>query len=173
VRGRVDTGGTPGFVCVPHMSQPKHVRRLSLAQLEALAVSVEQSGARASRAGVAVVKRRAGSGRETPRLIVMTERTWRWLSGTADGGQIDASAPVPEGKEREGSVSERPGLHRPTVARPTPTLVSETVRALKQTRAVVLRPELVRALCQQTGCSQAGAYRAVKDAFTAGLISGR
>jgi hypothetical protein len=48
------------------MSQPKHVRRLSLAQLEALAVSVEQSGARASRAGVAVVKRRAGSGRETP-----------------------------------------------------------------------------------------------------------
>ena len=166
MRGRrVDASATPGFAAEVQLGRPKHVRRLSLAELETLAVGMEQSGARASKAGAAVVKRRAGSGRETPRLMVMTERAWCRLFGPADGGQIDA--------KREEFVGEETGLNRPMVVRPTPTLVSETVRALKQTSAVVLRPELVRALRQQTGCSQAGAYRAVKDAFAAGIISGR
>jgi hypothetical protein len=148
------------------MGRPKHLRRLSLAELETLAVTMERSGAAASKPGILVVKRRAGPGRETPRLIVMTERAWSWLSGAADGGPIEATAPARNGDPR-------PALDRPTVARRTPVRVSETVRVLKQTSATVLRPELVRALRQQTGCSQAGAYRAVKDALAAGVISGR
>jgi hypothetical protein len=35
------------------------------------------------------------------------------------------------------------------------------------------KTELVRALRQQTGCSQAGAYRVVRDAFAAGAINSR
>ena len=169
-----DTGDSPSIALASQvqLGRPKHVRRLSLAELEVLAVRWEQAGARASKAGLAVVKRRAGSGRETPRLIVMTERAWCRLSGPADGGQTDANAPAPQRKRKKESVDERGGPDRPTVARPMPTLVSETVLALNQTSTTVLRPELIRALRQQTGCSQAGAYRAVKDAFAAGVISG-
>ena len=123
---------------------------------------VEQAGARASKAGIAVVKRRAGSGRETPRLIVMTERVWSRLSGAGD-----SELSGPEVLAQEG---EFPGLARPAVARPTPAMVRETLRALKQASAIVRKPGLVRALRQQTGCSQAGAYRAVTNAFAAGVI---
>jgi hypothetical protein len=140
--------------------------RRALAQLETLAVSMEQAGAPASKAGVAVFKRRAGSGYETPRSIVMTERAWSWLCGGTGGGPTGATAPT-------GDDDPMPALDRPTIARPTLARVSKTVRTLKQTSAIVLRPELVRALRQQTGCSRAGAYRAVAAAFAADVISGR
>jgi hypothetical protein len=63
-----------GFVC-----QVKHRRVCSLAELERLAVELEQLGGEQGNAGLAVVKRRAGQGRRTPRLVVMTERVWRGL----------------------------------------------------------------------------------------------
>ncbi len=57
----------------------KHVRRLSLAELEAVAVELARIGAERGKACVVVVKRRAGCGTPTPRLVVMTERVYASL----------------------------------------------------------------------------------------------
>jgi len=59
--------------------QVKHVQRLSLAQLEALAVEMARLGVTRGKTGVVVVKRRAGRGTVTPRLVVMTEDVFRAL----------------------------------------------------------------------------------------------
>lgn len=69
--GRVDVEG-PTTV-----AQVKHVRRLSLAQLEALALEMQGAGSERGKVGLVVVKRRGGKGRDTPRLVVMTEEVWR------------------------------------------------------------------------------------------------
>ena len=73
--GRVDVEG-PGI-----MAQVKHVKTCSLASLEALAVEMERLGAELGKVGLVVVKRRAGIGRETPRLVVLTQAAWRVLNG--------------------------------------------------------------------------------------------
>jgi len=52
----------PDFASGVFLGRPRHVRRLSLVQLEAQAVGLEQAAARVSKAGVAVVKRKAGRG---------------------------------------------------------------------------------------------------------------
>jgi hypothetical protein len=65
--GRVDVEA-PGVV-----AQVKAVRRLPLAQLEALAVEIAAIGQQRGKAGLVVVKRRAGKGRDSPRLVVMAE----------------------------------------------------------------------------------------------------
>ena len=70
--GRVDVAG-PGIV-----AQVKHVKTCSLARLEALAVEMDALGGQHGAAGV--VKRRAGRGHPTPRLIIMTDRIWRHLA---------------------------------------------------------------------------------------------
>jgi hypothetical protein len=70
---RVDVEGA-GFVC-----QVKHRRVCSLGELERLALELERLGEAEGKAGLVVVKRRAGRGRATPRLIVMTEPVWRRL----------------------------------------------------------------------------------------------
>src|SRR2546425_9850340 len=62
------------FIC-----QVKHRRTCSLAQLEALAIELDELGCTQSKLGVVCVKRRAGRGCRTPRLIVMTETAWRTL----------------------------------------------------------------------------------------------
>ena len=72
--GRVDVEGHR-FVC-----QVKYVRRLSLAHLEALALELAELGRERSKVGIVVVKRRAGRGQATPRLIVMTEAVWLKLA---------------------------------------------------------------------------------------------
>ncbi len=59
-----------------YVGQVKHVRRLSLATLEALALEVKR---------IVVVKRRAGKGQTTPRLVVLTEAAWRELNGGPAG----------------------------------------------------------------------------------------
>ena len=56
--------------------QVKHRRTLSLAQLEALALELDSLGRTQTKLGVVCVKRRAGRGHKTPRLIVMTEAVW-------------------------------------------------------------------------------------------------
>jgi hypothetical protein len=71
---RVDVG-SPGYVC-----QVKHRRVCSLAELERLAVELERLGEAEGKAGLVVVKRRAGRGQATPRLVVMTEPVWRRLA---------------------------------------------------------------------------------------------
>ncbi len=75
--GRLDVEG-PGIV-----AQVKHVQRLSLAQLEALALEMGELGSQQGKVGLVVVKRRSGRGRETPRLVVMTEEMWLQLSPLA------------------------------------------------------------------------------------------
>lgn len=72
--GRVDVIG-PGIV-----AQVKHVRTCSLARLEAIAVEMAALGQQHGGAGVVMVKRRAGRGQPTPRLIIMTDRVWRHLA---------------------------------------------------------------------------------------------
>ena len=71
---RVDVESA-GFIC-----QVKHRRVCSLAELERLALDLERLGEAEGKAGLVVVKRRAGQGQATPRLIVMTEPVWRRLA---------------------------------------------------------------------------------------------
>ena len=68
-------------------------RVLSLAALEALAVEAAGLGRTRDKVGVLVVKRRAGTGRPTPRLVVLTENTWRILSARIS----DEQGRVPQG----------------------------------------------------------------------------
>ncbi len=71
--GRVDVE-SPSIV-----AQVKHVQRLSLAQLEALAV--EMAHLSTQRGKLVLVKRRAGRGTMTLRLVVMTLGVFRaWQS---------------------------------------------------------------------------------------------
>ncbi len=72
--GRVDVE-SPTLVV-----QVKHVQRLSLAQLELLAVEMEAIGKERGRVGVVAVKRRAGRGHSTRTLIVMTEAAFLALA---------------------------------------------------------------------------------------------
>lgn len=64
-----------------YVAQVKHVARLSLAELERLAVELEGEGRRQDKCGLVIVKRRGGRGCSTPRLICMTEGVWRKLCG--------------------------------------------------------------------------------------------
>lgn len=54
--------------------------------------------------------------------------------------------------------------------RPTTEEVAVTLLKLKRTTAVVSVSALVAGLRRETGCSRATAYRAVSDAFAAGVI---
>jgi hypothetical protein len=72
--GRVDVE-SPTLVV-----QVKHVQRLSLAQLEALATEIEQIGAEKGKIGLVVVKRRAGRGHPTKALVILTEAAFLALA---------------------------------------------------------------------------------------------
>jgi hypothetical protein len=106
------------------LGRPRHVRRLSLAQLEALPVGLEQAAARVSKAGVAVVKRKIGAGHKTPQLLVITEASWRRLTGAPE------PEPLPAETLARGGVSSLKSLRLP-VGWPTSAVVKETVRALR------------------------------------------
>jgi len=87
--GRMDVEG-PTVI-----AQVKHRRALSLAVLEALAVEAAEVGRARGKVGLVVVKRRAGAGRPTPRLVVMTEPVCRNLLAVHRG-----SAPPPDRDRR-------------------------------------------------------------------------
>lgn len=76
-------------------------KRLSLAQLERLAVEIASLGQRGNKCGVVILKRRAGRGCRTPRLVCMTEEVWRGLRGTslpggnAEYGEKEGGNPLP------------------------------------------------------------------------------
>jgi hypothetical protein len=74
--GQIIDCESDSYVC-----QVKEVQRLSLAQLEALALEVERQGSQRQKLGLVIVKRRAGRGRETPQLITMTESVFREMNG--------------------------------------------------------------------------------------------
>lgn len=78
----------------------------------------------------------------------------------------------------ENAVAQGPRRRRrrPLVIRPARALVEAVVVRLEQEGAVspaggVPRKILVATLCQETGCSQATAYRAVADGFEAGWLA--
>jgi hypothetical protein len=161
-RFRGAPGSPIGFEADGIVGQFRHVSRLSLVQLEELALESERLGGEASKAGLLVVKRRAGAGYETPRLIVMTEMAWRQMSGSAENESQAKSLP-------QNSIGTAEPEQSP-VARPTPATVAETLGSLGQPGGSVPRRLLVRELRRRTRCSRAGAYRAVADAFAANTI---
>jgi len=61
------------------VAQCKHVKALSLHELESLALGMEQIGSEKGKVGLVVVKRRAGRGTPTPLLLCMTEAVWKKL----------------------------------------------------------------------------------------------
>lgn len=67
-----------GYVC-----QCKERGTLSLKEIESLALEIERVGFQRSPAklGLVIVKRSAGRGARTPRLVIMTESVWRELNG--------------------------------------------------------------------------------------------
>ena len=88
-RGKRYPGNSGGRVDVTsdkYLVQVKNVARLSLAQLEALAVEMEQLGQEQGKLGLVTVKRRAGRGTPTPRLVVMTEGVWVRLNQPEERG---------------------------------------------------------------------------------------
>ncbi len=91
-----NTGGAVDFETDRYVGQVKHVRRLSLRELGALAQEMERLGTQKtpSKASLVVVKRWAGRGRETPRLVVLTETVWRTLSGPQGRPSSPESAPA-------------------------------------------------------------------------------
>ena len=86
--GRVDVEG-PTVI-----AQVKHRRTLSLGALEALAVEAAEVGRMRGKLGLLVVKRRAGTGRPTPRLVVLTEHAWRSLRARNDDRDLPRSPAV-------------------------------------------------------------------------------
>ncbi len=62
-----------------YLCQVKHRRACSLAELERLAVELAELGRQQGKVGVVSIKRRAGRGQPTPRLLVLTEDGWRAL----------------------------------------------------------------------------------------------
>ena len=83
-RHPANTGGRVDVEAAGVVAQVKHRRTLSLASLEALAVQAAELGQVRGKLGILVVKRRAGTGRQTPRLIVLTEHAWRSLQARND-----------------------------------------------------------------------------------------
>lgn len=67
------------------VGQCKHVKTLSLAALEALALEAERQGDQKAKVGLVIVRRRAGRGIRTPRLVVLTESAFRAMNGRLPG----------------------------------------------------------------------------------------
>jgi hypothetical protein len=70
-------GGALDFRGARWLGQVAHARTLSLAELERRALDMERQAFTRGRLGALVVKRRGDPTEETPRLVVVTEATWR------------------------------------------------------------------------------------------------
>ena len=83
-----NTGGSIDVESAGVVAQVKARRTLSLAQMEKLALEIERVGEQKHKAGILMVKRSAGKGRETPWLIVSTAGVWREMNGAlpTEGG---------------------------------------------------------------------------------------
>ena len=69
-------GGRLDFEGHYFIGQVKNPKVMSLAALEALAIEMCREGKKRDKVGVVVVKRSAGSGIETPMLVVMDYGQW-------------------------------------------------------------------------------------------------
>ncbi len=80
-RYAANSGGRVDVESPTVVAQVKHVRTLSLAALEALALEMDRIGQERGKHGLVIVKRRAGSGTKTPCLVVMTEDVFKGKDG--------------------------------------------------------------------------------------------
>jgi hypothetical protein len=64
-----------------YVAQVKEIARLSLHELETLALEAERQGFQRKKLGLVITKRRGGRGVETPQLITMTEAVFREMNG--------------------------------------------------------------------------------------------
>ena len=80
-----NSGGRVDVESDTYLGQVKNVARLSLAQLEELALEMATLAQDQDKVGIVVVKRKGGRGRETPRLIIMAETAWRELERVKSG----------------------------------------------------------------------------------------
>jgi len=85
-RYAANTGGRVDVESPTVVAQVKHVQRLSLAQLEELCVEMAALGQEQGKLGLVTVKRRAGKGIHTERLVVMTEGMWVALNQPEERG---------------------------------------------------------------------------------------
>src|SRR5262245_17725922 len=83
VRHWANSGERLDFESATALGQCKLVQRLSLTELTKLAEEMERESLLrpVPKAGVVVVKLRAGSGKKTPLLVVMTEKIWAQIAG--------------------------------------------------------------------------------------------
>ncbi len=72
-----------------YVAQVKHRKTMSVPELERWAVEMERLGAEKSKVGLVVVKRRAGRGRPTKALVILTEDAFRALTSVAGSNQSE------------------------------------------------------------------------------------
>jgi len=85
-RHPANSGGRVDVTSDTYLVQVKNVARLSLAQLEELCVEMAALGQERGKMGLVTVKRRAGKGIHTERLVVMTEGVWVRLNQPEERG---------------------------------------------------------------------------------------
>jgi hypothetical protein len=76
-----NSGGAVDVESAALVCQVKHRARASLAELEAWALAVARAGTTRGKCGVLAVRRRAGRGRGTPWLFVLTHEAWQHWTG--------------------------------------------------------------------------------------------
>ncbi len=81
-----NSGGRVDVESDQYVAQVKLVKTLSLAQLEELCVEMAALGQERGKMGLVTVKRRAGKGIHTERLVVMTEGVWVALNQPEERG---------------------------------------------------------------------------------------
>ncbi len=84
-RYAANSGGRVDVESSEYVAQVKHRKTMSVPELERWATEIEQIGAEKGKAGILVVKRRAGRGRSTHTLIVMTETAFLTLASLDRG----------------------------------------------------------------------------------------
>ena len=84
-----NSGGPIDVLSETFAIQCKRRATMSLAEIEREAVKIYHVGQEIGRVGILSVKRKAGPGKPTPRLIILTEAAWRELqAGQGDGQEI-------------------------------------------------------------------------------------
>ena len=75
LRHPANVGGPVDVESDEVVAQVKHVKVLPLPELERLATEIRHIGLERGKAGIVIVKRRSGKGKETPWLVVMVVDT--------------------------------------------------------------------------------------------------
>ena len=78
-----NTGGDVDVISDEFVVQCKRRATMSLAEIDREAVKIYGAGQASGHIGILTVKRKAGAGHPTPRLIIMTEASWRELRSRA------------------------------------------------------------------------------------------